>query len=504
MSSPEYIIIQAGGKGSRMGHMTHNKPKALVPVDNLPMIFHLFRHYPDSQFIIIGDNHYEVLERYLEAFAEVKYKLIRSSGREGTCAGLYEALEHIPDHTPFMLIWSDLVLGSDFKLPSENKNYIGVAKDFPCRWRFVNGVLEKEASATDGVAGLFYFQDAGQWRHVPREGAFVRWLSTLEEKFEAFPIHGMKEYGLLSEYRKKETARCRPFNNIEIRDNLFIKNPCDAQGKFLNVREINWYSEASRLGFQSIPRVHALDPLTIDLIKGNTIYEIDDLSAMEKLEILQKIVACLNDLHSLGSIQADGESIVEAYVNKTFKRLAKVWDLVPFAREREIVVNGVACNNIFYHQDELRKKIEQFFPQSFKFIHGDCTFSNIMLWNEDKSVALIDPRGYFGKTELYGDPDYDWAKLYYSIKGNYDQFNRKRFSLAIGDNEVLLQIDSNGWEFLADKFLQMLPEGEGDPEKIRLLHGLIWLSLTTYAWEDYDAICAAFYNGLYLLKDILK
>ena len=40
----EYIIVQAGGKGTRLGRLTQNKPKALVPVENLPMLFHLFRN----------------------------------------------------------------------------------------------------------------------------------------------------------------------------------------------------------------------------------------------------------------------------------------------------------------------------------------------------------------------------------------------------------------------------------------------------------------------------
>ena len=44
----EYIIVQAGGKGTRLGYLTENKPKALVPVENLPMLFHLFRKYPDN------------------------------------------------------------------------------------------------------------------------------------------------------------------------------------------------------------------------------------------------------------------------------------------------------------------------------------------------------------------------------------------------------------------------------------------------------------------------
>ena len=37
--SLNYIIVQAGGKGTRMESLTANKPKALVPIDNLPIIY---------------------------------------------------------------------------------------------------------------------------------------------------------------------------------------------------------------------------------------------------------------------------------------------------------------------------------------------------------------------------------------------------------------------------------------------------------------------------------
>ena len=135
----------------------------------------------------------------------------------------------------------------------------------------------------------------------------------------------------------------------------------------------------------------------------------------------------------------------------------------------------------------------------FAFIHGDCTFSNIML-RHDMEPVFIDPRGYFGHTELYGDPHYDWAKLYYSIIGNYDRFNRGDFRLGIGEEGIDLQIYSNGWEALKPDFFAL---SGTDPQTIKLLHAVIWLSLTTYAWHDYDSICGAFYNGLYHLEEVL-
>lgn len=83
----QYIIVQAGGKGTRLKYLTKNKPKALVPVDNLPMLFHLFRKYPDKKFVIIADYHKEVLREYLSCFAEVKYQVIGAEGT-GTCYGI--------------------------------------------------------------------------------------------------------------------------------------------------------------------------------------------------------------------------------------------------------------------------------------------------------------------------------------------------------------------------------------------------------------------------------
>lgn len=149
--------------------------------------------------------------------------------------------------------------------------------------------------------------------------------------------------------------------------------------------------------------------------------------------------------------------------------------------------------------DEIKARVEKFMPDTFRLIHGDNTFSNLMFDNFKEKVVLIDPRGYFGKTKFYGDADYDWAKLYYSLAGNYDQFNRKNYTLNISKNEVKLSVGSNHWEDVADSIFTMVPEL--NEKKIKFLHALIWISLTTYAWEDYDSICGAFYNGLWHLED---
>jgi len=502
MFNVDYIIVQAGGKGTRMERLTRNKPKALVPVENLPMILHLFRKYPDKKFIVIGDYKQEVLRRYLEAFAQVDFEFVNAQGKKGTIAGMNEAISFVPEEAAFMIIWCDLILPEEYELPEIERNYVGISKDFPCRWKYEKGVFSEERSETTGVAGHFIFKNKAVLQGLPEEGEFVRWLSESDIEFEEQPLYKTKEYGLFSEWSKLQTKKCRPFNSIEIKGDRLIKRAIDDQGRALAKRECAWYKALKDASFNNIPRIYEYEPLCMDYVEGMNIYKYSDIPYEDKKDILKQIVNCLNEVHKLGSVASDEKSYRVAYLDKTFDRLKKVSELVPFAKDEFITINGKKCLNVFYCKDRLENEVMEYFPEEFKLIHGDCTFSNMMLKN-DKTPVLIDPRGYFGITELYGDVAYDWVKLYYSVVGNYDQFNLKRFDLFINETDVELSIESNNWEDMEDTFFELL-DGEVTKKQMQLLHAIIWLSLTTYAWEDYDSICGAFYNGLLILNEAFE
>lgn len=499
----DYIIVQAGGMGKRLGYLTKNKPKALVPVENLPLIFHLFRKYPDKRFIIIADYKKHVLRRYLECFADVKYQVV-DAAEKGTCGGIRQAIDLIPPEEAFLLVWSDLILPVEFSLPGEAEtavDYIGISTTFPCRWKYENGIFTEEKSTRHGVAGFFLFHDKSLLREIPENGELVRWMQKRKMIFQEISLEGTREFGLLDEYEKLVEIKTRPFNRIRIVGDMCIKEPTDAQGERLASRERVWYEKAKKLYINNIPKIYGTSPLRMECIAGKNIYE-GNFSYDEKREILKKIVYMLKDLHCAETVPEDSFSIKEAYFNKTMARLSKIEDLVPFARERSIRVNGRECRNVFFFRDELERRLEQLRCGRFSFIHGDCTFSNLML-RENGNPVMIDPRGYFGFTELYGDERYDWAKLYYSIVGNYDRFNLKKFNLDIGsdaDRGIRLSVESNGWEDMEEDFFLLTG---ADRQEIKLLHAVIWLSLTTYAWQDYDSVCGAFYNGIYYLEEIL-
>lgn len=500
----EYIIVQAGGKGTRLKHLTHNKPKALVSIENLPMIFHLFRKYPEKRFVIIADYHKEVLRKYMSCFANVKYQIVDANGT-GTCSGISQALELIPEKEPFMLVWSDLILPENFVLPEEysikstpTMDYIGISKTFPCRWSYDINSFYEEQSLEHGVAGFFLFTEKSKLDNIPESGELVRWMQQTKKVFKEISLAGTKEFGLIEEYEKLGQEKCRPFNKITINGDILIKEAVDEQGKILAKRECAWYECAQKYNINIIPQIYSTDPLKMEYIKGKNIYDCQ-FDYPEKRAILEKLINALKALHNSEKTPVDTFSMKEAYYNKTIARLAKIEDLVPFARNEYIVINGRKCRNVFFYKCELEKKLEQLKCSTFNFIHGDCTFSNLMI-RENGEPVLIDPRGYFGFTELFGDERYDWAKLYYSIVGNYDRFNLKDFRLEITEHDVKLEINSNHWEDMEEDFYELTG---AYPYEIKLLHAVIWLSLTTYAWQDYDSICGAFYNGLYYLEEVL-
>lgn len=502
------VIVQAGGKGTRLLQLTCNKPKCLVSINNLPMIYHLFKLFKNDEFIVIGDYKYDVLKKYLRAFGgEYNYKLVRAK-EKGTASGIKDCLKYIEGGESFILTWCDLVLPEDFELPMDlSKNYIGISKEYECRWSYVGDKFLEKPSKEDGVAGFFIFKNKKELEDIKDGISFVEdYLHKKNIKFERLNLFNSKEIGTMVSYNQNiMKSFCRPFNSLEItEDNKIIKRGITKQGLEIAEKEANWYKFIrEKTNFRNIPNIYSYSPIIMDVINGKNIFEYKSWSLNEKKRVMKQIVDILINLHDQDcGIESNFEDIKDNYVNKVFDRLGKVKNLIPLADKEFIKVNGRSYKNILFLKKELEDVIKGDFSERFSITHGDCTFSNILYDESKKEPILIDPRGYFGKTKVYGDEYYDWAKLYYSFVGNYDQFNRNNFVLKINEDDVELSIGSNGWEELEDYFFNLIPGV--DRKKVKLIHSLIWFSLTTYAWNDYDFVCGSFYNGLIKLGEIIE
>lgn len=139
-----HLIIQAGGKGTRLESLTFNRPKCLVPVNNKPMLFWALDAFKDAKTTtVICDYKKDVLAKYVKSFWDCNEINVISADGHGTISGIKKSLGRIVDDEPIVIIWCDLYFDPKFELPKflleERKieeNYVGLSATFPCRWSF--------------------------------------------------------------------------------------------------------------------------------------------------------------------------------------------------------------------------------------------------------------------------------------------------------------------------------------------------------------------------------
>ncbi len=503
------VIVQAGGKGSRLEHYCWNKPKCLVPVDGKPLLYHLFERFPKASFQVIAEHKAEVLERYVKVFPPtVATQIVRPEG-QGTCGGIAQCLDNLGDDESFWLLWSDLRLQRDLPEPQTDKPVIFLSSAFPCRWSAKadeNGRMQlvEERSDTKGVMGLFWFPNKSFLQGLSHEGEFVQWLSKNLCCFELQTVEHVVELGTLNALLNHwdGSATTRFYNRITYKGTEVLKEAVIPEyAKMLN-REVAWYDQVSALGFKNVPELISRSPLILRRIDGRHPYALP-WGAKGRRHILENILNALDSLHSLGTEPSCDQALHDIYYVKTLDRLKKIRALVPEIETVEAFqINGVSTPNILHPSGAflLDDAMKLLTCGKFTVIHGDPTFSNTLIDDEDKPW-FIDPRGSFAKDGVMGDPYYDWAKVYYSVVGNYDNFNRRQFILSQDGTRIEIEIRESGWAHLKDLFRERFGE---QLRGIRIRHALIWLALSGWVDDDYDSILAAYFNGICHLRSALS
>jgi len=486
----KYVIVQSGGKGTRMGHYAQNRPKCLVPVNGMPMILNTMKVYKDKKIIIIGDHLVDVLDCYLDSFGrEYDYKIVRTE-EPGTAAGLTKAVSFIPDGEPFIITWSDLFFEKEQEFTLETELLVGLSNTFKCRWKYDNAFIN-ESSTECGVSGFFAFWDKSKFEKLSTDNSLVRGFLTEEytsENISTFFNHDCFEVGEKERYEEliAQGPNHRYFNKVNITEDLVYKECVDIKYNSVHQNEKDWYEFVSGK-FDRIPKVYKTEPLVLQRIKGK--HPWDDCY---RSDVVENYCNTLDMLHNIDSKEGNMGDCMSVYFSKPYQRVQEISRIVPMVHRPYININGKDCinpyNNLSYFEDIVSSISD---VKTYNIIHGDCTFSNTLV-DDRGNVWLIDPRGTFGSTKIYGDKRYDWAKFYYSASGNYDSINSKQFKVSVISDYVNLEIKSNGYEVMSDYIISR--SGMSKKEML-LINATIWLSLTGYVKEDIDAAMYAFYKG---------
>ena len=497
----KYVIIQAGGKGIRMGRYAENKPKCLVPVKGIPMIMNTIEKFKDKEIIIIADYKADVLETYLINFCKYNFTVCQTT-EQGTAGGLSRVMENvIPDNEPFILTWADLFFEETPEFVFDKELLVGLSDKFKCRWKLEDNKFVNEASTEVGVAGFFAFKNKEKFSKLSISKSLVRGFLSENYTFdeiESFTLSNCFEVGEVDKYENLIASEInhRFFNEVIIDGNKVIKKCIDPKYEDVHNKEKLWYNAVSdRL--ENIPKIHSYNPFTMEKINGDHLWDIED----DKEQLINNFCDALDSLHNIAEVEANNDDMIDVYLNKTKSRVEEVRSLIRDIDEPMVKINSRMCINPLCDEEYFVNHIKKISNiDKFNIIHGDNTFSNTIA-DENSKIWFIDPRGVFGNTPIYGDRRYDYAKLYYSAYGNYDSINSKDYRIKLGKRNVDLEIKSNGYEEYADLIIKRsgVPKAE-----IQLIHACIWFALTGYVKEDYDAVLFAFYKGCQLWTEAVS
>lgn len=498
----KYVIVQAGGKGTRLGKYTMNRPKCLVPVYGKPMIEQTLEVYKDKTVIIIGDAHFKMLLHYISEISDSSNYILLQTEEEGTAAGIKSALQNVPDGEPFIITWSDLFFEKEQEFEFDTEMLVGLAGNFDCRWSLENGVFKNIPSQEKGVSGFFVFKNKDRFGNIKTDKSLVRGFLTdtyNPDEISSFTNHDCFEVGTVEKYEEilSKEVNHRFFNEVKVEEDKVYKKCIDLNYQKVHEAEKEWY-EYVKDSFTRIPIIHSTDPLVMSRIEGKHAWEIKS----NKDWVIENYCNALQQLHSIkGSCTPIGDyDCSDTYMFKPYQRVTQVKHIIEDFSKPVIQINRKSCRNPFCDVKSFGMIMEKNLLNNLRYtvIHGDCTFSNTLVDNLNQ-VWFIDPRGTFGGSKIYGDPRYDWAKLYYSAVGNYDKINSKKFSVD-RSNGVRLEIESNGYEHFGEYIIQ---RSNMTKVEMLLIHASIWFSLSGYVKEDIDAVLYSFYKGCELWTEAI-
>ncbi len=217
-----YVIIMAGGKGTRLLPFTKILPKPLIPVGDktfLELIMERFASQGFEKFIIIVNYKKEIIKSYInERKLPYKITFVDEEKPLGTAGGLRLVYEQIKMEKPVILTNCDVLINVDYEKVLEYHNENKADMTLIAKLENINvpyGVVEtkdhelveiKEKPSVDILINtgiyvfnpeLFKFIEKG--KHLDMN-QFIEKLKILGRKVIVYPYHG--KYMDIGEWEK--------------------------------------------------------------------------------------------------------------------------------------------------------------------------------------------------------------------------------------------------------------------------------------------------------------
>ena len=140
-------------------------------------------------------------------------------------------------------------------------------------------------------------------------------------------------------------------------------------------------------------------------------------------------------------------------------------------------------------------------------IHGDFCFSNILCGINRKTdttiLKFVDPRGNFGVDGVFGDPNYDAAKLIHSYQGGYEYIIYDEFDVEEDPSSNIYNIvfSNNNKDKISEIFQE---ETDLYSLESKLIEGLIYIGMCSRHYDSEKRQTAMYLTGIKILNRVLR
>lgn len=494
------FCILAAGRGSRLGDLTSNVNKALLPIENKAAITHIIEKIPEDCEIVIavGYDKEKVKEYCLAAHPNRCFSFVEVDRLEGPGSGPGYSLLCCKQwlQCPFYVCNVDTLIGGPY--PSFDVNWLGVAyvddsSSFATvkrQWEtgVVTGLYDKKESDSNlayiGLMGIktwntFWtnleeqfledtqdseFQYIAAFKHLDRLGLVytvpLRWL----------------DIGSLDGYQNARSC----FQPLEL---LGLPKNINEITYKVNNRLIKLCLDSAKNNHR-LARAKFLSPhvpplvyqgrylMAYNWVDGHTLY--DDFCNIDFC--LGFLEFCEGELWKPSREVDHWDEVCRGfYQDKTWERVSAYLHSRGLEHSETCYINGYFCQPVepyitFLDWDNLCDGIAVPF-------HGDLQFDNV-IYGTDERWYLIDWRESFGASPLYGDLYYDLAKLYAGLDVPFYLLKDDDFYFSRTDKAVSYSFDVD-YKLVAfrEMFESWIDRKGLDLNKVKTLAALVYINM---------------------------
>jgi len=512
------VLITTSGIGSRLGNLTKYTNKALIRINEKPVISYIIEAYPESTEFVITLGYYgELVKEFLSlAYPEKKFEFVQIDKYQGPGSSLgYSMLQAKNSlQCPFIFNACDTIVESG-SIPEPSYDWLGghqrkggsdsEYRTLMVKGNFVLKINEKGELNYDydyiGLAGIHDYKKF--WNALekiylidPNNDQLSDCHAINASKFTCVEFPMWFDIGNASSLRETRDFLKKDSLNVLDKPDESIFKIGNSIIKFFSDENIvrNRFSRANLLK-DCVPKITGCTKhfYKYDYVQGNLFSEVATPGSFKELLKWAKENLWIPN----SSIKKEDfkKNCLRFYREKTLLRLKR------FCEEQNVADKMDSINETDVPRAEsLIKSLDWDWvcdSQPYGF-HGDFILDNIV--KTENSFKLLDWRQDFDGLIECGDIYYDIGKLYHNLTVNHEIINKKLFKIEVDDKNGLILCDIlthfrlQECKNVLENFIK---ENKFNLKKIKIITSLIWLNMAPL--HHYPFNIFLYYFGRYNL-----